>query len=81
MWFLKADEEIVGHVSLQSINRMMGTAEIGYTVAPTARIKGFATTAVRALTEKVFAETKLRKLLAYVHEDNQPWRRILERFG
>ena len=43
--------------------------------------KGIATAALRLLIEKIFAESTLRRLLAYVHEENQPSRRVLEKLG
>src|SRR2546428_13840682 len=42
-------------------------AEIGYGIAPEARGNGYATAAVGLVTRRVFAESPLRKLLAYVH--------------
>lgn len=59
----------------------MLTAEIGYNIAPEARGKGYATAAVRLATHKAFTESPLRKLIAYVHEDNAASRRVLEKAG
>ena len=59
----------------------MLTAEIGYLVAPQARGKGLATYGVRTLADLCFQKTPLRKLIAFVHEDNEPSRRVLEKLG
>lgn len=80
-WFLGLGEDVVGSVSLKNISHSMGYAEIGYGVGEKYHSKGIATTAVRMLVEKVFAETHLRKLVAYVHHKNQPSRRVLEKLG
>jgi RimJ/RimL family protein N-acetyltransferase len=65
LWFVDFEGELAGQVNLQNINRMMLTAEIGYTIAPAARSKGVGTAALRLLTENAFARTPLRKLIAY----------------
>lgn len=43
--------------------------------------KGIATAAVTLLVEKIFRETNLRRLLAYVHEENVASCRVLEKLG
>jgi [ribosomal protein S5]-alanine N-acetyltransferase len=80
-WFVALDGMIVGNVALKNISHSMGYAEIGYGVAEAYHRKGIATTAVRLLVEKVFAETALRKLIAYVHDQNRPSCRVLEKLG
>lgn len=81
LWFIDLNGELAGQVNIQNINRMMLTAEIGYTIAPSSRSKGVATAAVRLLTENVFAGTPLRKLIAYVHDGNIPSKKVLEKVG
>jgi len=80
-WFLKQDTEVVAHVSLNNLNPMMMTAEIGFGVFPAARGKKVATSAIRLVTQKVFLESLVRKLIAYVHENNLPSRKALESAG
>jgi [ribosomal protein S5]-alanine N-acetyltransferase len=80
-WLVRCDGELVGNVSLQGINRSMLTGEIGYGVAATARGRGISTSAIKELTKRIFAQTPLRKLIAYVHEDNAPSRKALARVG
>ncbi|MGE0616979.1 MAG: GNAT family N-acetyltransferase [Bacteriovoracia bacterium] len=81
LWVIRVDGELVGHVSIQQINRMMLTAELGYAVSASARGKGVATQAVRMVMRDCFTRTPLRKLVAFVHEDNVPSRRVLEKVG
>jgi len=80
-WFVGLNEEVVGSVSLKNISHSMGYAEIGYGIAKKHHSRGIATEAVRLLVDKVFNETALRKLIALVHDQNQPSRRVLEKLG
>ena len=80
-WFVNLDNNIVGNISLQNINKTMLTVEIGYAIAASSRSKGLATAAVKLLTQKVFALTPLRKLIAMVHEDNVASQKLLEKIG
>lgn len=59
----------------------MLTAEIAYGIAPEARGNGYATEAVRLVTQRAFTESPLRRLIAYVHEGNLASRRVLEKAG
>jgi RimJ/RimL family protein N-acetyltransferase len=81
MWFARYDGKIIGSASLSGINEMMQVAEIGYMVDEAFHGRGLGTIIGKTLVAKVFAETKLRKLLAYVHDKNLPSRRLLERIG
>ncbi len=80
-WLLKADENVIGNISVRNINRRMLTAEIGYGVAAEARGNGYATEAVRLVTQKAFTQSPLRKLIAYVHQENRASRRVLRKVG
>ena len=80
-WFIEVDGEAVGHISLKNVNHMMGFAEIGYGVSETHHRKGIATEAVKILVAQAFEKTALRKLLAYVHDDNLASCRVLEKAG
>jgi RimJ/RimL family protein N-acetyltransferase len=80
-WFIAADGEVVGTMSLKNISHSMGYGEIGYGIAESHQGKGIATTALRPLIEKIFAESHLRRLQAFVHEENQASRRVLEKLG
>jgi RimJ/RimL family protein N-acetyltransferase len=80
-WFIKQETQIVAHVSLNNLNPMMMTAEIGFGVFPAARGRGVATQAIGLITRKVFSESSVRKLIAFVHEDNMASRKALESAG
>jgi ribosomal-protein-alanine N-acetyltransferase len=80
-WFVELNEDAVGTVSLKNISHSMGYADIGYGIAQKHHGRGIATGAVKLLVEKVFSETALRKLMAFVHDKNQPSRRVLEKLG
>jgi len=80
-WLIKAGDKVVGNISVKEINKRMLTAEIGYSIATEARGNGYATDAVRLVTHRAFNQSPLRKLIAYVHEDNLASRRVLEKVG
>jgi ribosomal-protein-alanine N-acetyltransferase len=80
-WFVALDSLIVGSVSLKNISHSMAYAEIGYGIAETHHRRGIATAAVGLLVKKVFTETALRKLIAFVHDKNQASCRVLEKLG
>lgn len=71
----------LGHVTLQNINRLMRTVEIGYGVSAQSRGRGIATSAVRMVCRNVFESTDMRKLIAFVHEGNLASRKVLDRVG
>jgi RimJ/RimL family protein N-acetyltransferase len=80
-WFVAHESHVVGTVSLKNISHSMAYAEIGYGVAEAYHRRGIATAAVGLLVKKVFTETALRKLLAFVHDKNQASCRVLEKLG
>jgi RimJ/RimL family protein N-acetyltransferase len=80
-WFVKYGDDIVGNTNINNINKMMMTAEIGYGVFAKFRGKGIATKIVTAITKNTFGHTPLRKLSAFVHEDNAASLRVLEKVG
>jgi RimJ/RimL family protein N-acetyltransferase len=80
-WFIQCEDEVVGSVSLKNISHMMSYAEIGYGVAEHRQGAGIATAAVNELVKKCFSESPLRKLLAYVHDENIASCRVLEKVG
>lgn len=80
-WFVEHEGTVVGNVSLKSINHRMRFGEIGYGFGQDHHGRGLATAAVRLLVDKVFTETDLRKLLAFVHDENHASCRVLEKLG
>ena len=80
-WFIQCEDAIVGSVSLKNISHSMSYAEIGYGVAEHRQGAGIATAAVNLLVQKSFSESPLRKLVAYVHDQNVASCRVLEKAG
>lgn len=80
-WFVKLDQQLVGTVSLGEINLSMKLAEVGYMIGEAHYGKGIATAALKKWTDFVFANTDLRKLTAFVAEENRPSIRVLEKVG
>jgi RimJ/RimL family protein N-acetyltransferase len=80
-WFVSVDGQVVGSVSLKNISQSMAYGEIGYGIAESHHGKGIATAGVRLMVDKIFSESKLRRLIAYVHEENRASRRVLEKLG
>jgi RimJ/RimL family protein N-acetyltransferase len=58
-----------------------GVIEIGYSVCPEWRGHGYATEAVRALTEHAFAQAGVKRILAHAYLANPASVRVLERCG
>lgn len=80
-WFVGFESEVVGSISLKNISHSMGYAEIGYGIAESHHRRGIATAAVGLLVDKVFSETELRRLIAFVHDQNLASCRVLEKLG
>lgn len=80
-WMAVMNNSVVGNVSLKNINQMMMCAEIGYGVDEDFQGKGYGTEIVRLLVDRVFEQTPIRKLIAYVHDKNTPSCRLLEKLG
>jgi len=80
-WFVASGDGVVGTVSLKNLSHSMSYAEIGYGIAEAHHNRGIATTAVNLLVKKIFSETKLRKLMAFVHDKNRASQRVLEKLG
>lgn len=80
-WFVRHEGAVVGSVSLKSVNLRMGYGEIGYGFCETVHGRGVGTAAVRALVNRVFADSTLRRLVAYVHDQNVASCRLLDRLG
>ncbi len=80
-WAVELNGELVGSVALMEVNLAMGTAMIGYSIGAAWHGRGVGTAAVRALVDAVFRDTRLRRLMAYVHEENLASRRLIEKVG
>jgi len=80
-FFIQCEMQLVGTVSFKNISHMMLYGEIGYDVGQEFQGKGIGTEAIRQFISKIFSETSIRRLFAYVAEDNVPSRTLLERVG
>ncbi|MCS7479597.1 GNAT family N-acetyltransferase [Umezawaea endophytica] len=72
---------LLGTVSLHKVDPEQGCAEMGYRVAPWARGRGVATTAVRAVTEWAFARVGLHRVQLYHAVANEASCRVAVRAG
>lgn len=81
MFFACLDSQPVGTLSLKNISPMMGLGELGYGIDEPFHGRGIGTRALRMFVEKIFSETDLRRLFAYIAVDNIPSRRIAEKAG
>jgi RimJ/RimL family protein N-acetyltransferase len=75
------DDRIVGAISLFKTSWGAGTTEVGYGVHPLYRGRGFATEAVRALTDWAFATTELRRIDLTANLDNLASIRVAHKAG
>jgi RimJ/RimL family protein N-acetyltransferase len=75
------DREFLGLALAPKIDREGRTVELGYVVAPSARGRGVATTALRLLTEWAFTELGALRLELLIGSANEPWKRVAERNG
>ncbi|HEY1729831.1 MAG TPA: GNAT family N-acetyltransferase [Candidatus Baltobacteraceae bacterium] len=70
-----------GWVSVRINDRTRDHAELGYSLLTTARRKGYAREALRALVDEIFAVTELAELHACTVPENLSSRRVLEGLG
>lgn len=72
------DGEIIGHVGLSAAR---DSVEIGYAIGDVHQGKGFATEAVRAMTQWGLTDLALSEVLGIVGTDNRGSCRVLEKAG
>jgi RimJ/RimL family protein N-acetyltransferase len=58
-----------------------GAVELGYSIAPAMRGRGFATDAVRALLEEAYSDTQVEAVLAHTLAGETASTRVLEKAG
>lgn len=80
-FFARVDGRVAASLTLKNLSHMMGHGELGYTVGEEFQGRGVGTAVVRALVNRIFEETELRRLFAIVAEGNTPSRKLLERLG
>jgi RimJ/RimL family protein N-acetyltransferase len=75
------DGRFVGFAVAPDIDREAATAELGYGVAPWARGRGVATSALQALTTWAFDELGMIRLGLLIDVDNHASKRVAEHCG
>ncbi|MGK9172093.1 GNAT family N-acetyltransferase [Yokenella regensburgei] len=73
--------EALGDIGLQISPQHPQEADVGYSIAPFAQGKGFASEALTALRDHAFKQTAVTALNAWVLADNQGSVRVLEKLG
>ena len=67
---IEYNSNVIGSIALNSVNTRMRTATVGYSIDQNMQGQGLGGLAVRILVQKVFKETNMRKLMAFVHAEN-----------
>ena len=75
------DSRMVGTIGFHDAPDERGGVEVGYSVQPEYRRRGYATEAVGALLEWAFAEQGIARFVASVRPDNEPSLRLIANFG
>lgn len=75
------EDEPVGVVALEGIDREVDTAEVNYWIVPSQWGNGYATEAVERLIRYAFDQLNLRKTVARVTGFNDGSKRVLEKIG
>jgi len=81
MMVLRHDRRIIGDAGFHGPVDGHGTIEIGYSVVPEERGKGYASESVRALVAWGFAQPNVRRIIGRCELDNTASRRVLEKAG
>ncbi|NEA67100.1 GNAT family N-acetyltransferase [Streptomyces sp. SID12488] len=77
----REDDRAVGGVGFHGAPDEEGKAEVGYDLAEPARGNGYATEALRALTERALARDDVRSLFATIKPSNAPSQAVIARAG
>ena len=78
-WLLISRGEVVGDAGFLGRPVSRGTVELGYSVLPDRRGRGFATEAAQALTEWALAQAEVERAIAACAPGNAPSIRVLEK--
>lgn len=80
-WLIAVDGEVVGDCGWRGGPDASGDVLLGYGLASPARRQGLGTEAVALLCAWAERQPGVRRLVADVHADNEPSRRLLRRLG
>jgi len=75
------DETLIGEAGFHGPPDRTGTVEIGYSIVPEYRDRGFASEATRALVEAAFSSPEVQRIVAECIDDNRASLRVLEKLG
>ena len=80
---LTSDSTHIGNIYLRNINWVARHAEVAglFIGEPEQRSKGYGTAALRLLIQHAFRDLGLLRLYAFILEENQPARRVIEKCG
>jgi ribosomal-protein-alanine N-acetyltransferase len=76
-----ADGTLIGETGFHGPPDGSGTVEVGYSIVPAYRGRGFAAEATRALNQHVLARPGIRRITAECLDDNVASMRVLEKLG
>ena len=66
LFFISSESDPVGVATLRNVSLTMKSGEIGYAVSQDYQNRGVATEVVKTFVRKIFLETELRRLMAYI---------------
>lgn len=78
---LKSANTIIGGMGFAGYPNEAGEAEIGYMIDVNQHNKGFATEALKLLSQWAFTHDFVRAIIVHTYADNLPSRRILDKCG
>ncbi|MGE5560141.1 MAG: GNAT family N-acetyltransferase [Chloroflexota bacterium] len=78
---LSGEDEAIGYIGLNSINRTHKSAELGYWIAEPYWGRGLVTEAARLLVDHGFRELGLNRIYARCRDDNRRSYRVMEKLG
>ena len=77
----RSTNTVVGDIGFHGPPRADGTAEIGYSIVPSRRGRGYATEAARTLIDWARLQARVRRIVARCLPDNAASIKVLERLG
>jgi len=75
------DRTLIGEAGFHGPPDKTGTVEIGYSIVPEYRGRGFASEATKALISAAFTSPSINRIVAECLDDNRASLRILEKLG
>ena len=80
-WFIVGDGMLCGTAGYKGPPDAEGSVEVGYSVIPEARRRGFASGAVALLVARAFADPRVSTVRAETMQDALPSKAVLRRCG